>query len=593
MPDPTPTTSPATSPAVPLPPWAKDLITQYESHAASQFILAGNVADLMLIPPAVNGGMVKAEPKPDDKPRLGTLTDFVTATLLPRFDVVVHYDLGNGIRVERGGEIVSQWPTFKSTPTVPREPRLAVEYLTAYFRYLANLRLMGQKPVHVALFVKSAALVAPAVRGSTDYNLSSLALTIREWANEPLLTSHPLATFLVTENTADLHPLLVNNPRTARLTVPLPTPDELERTLRVLAPSYPVALGDLAKDPAKPAAALAGTTIAAVEAMLKARQHLAKPIADADLADIKKQMIEKDTAGLIEFIKPDRTLDDLHGMEKVKAHLRQDIALWKNNDLAALPMGYLICGPVGTGKTYMVECLAGSAGVPVVKLKNFRDRWVGSTEANLETIFRLLKALGRCIVFIDEADQALGKRQADSGDSGVGGRVYSMFAEEMSNTRHRGKIMWVLASSRPDLIEVDLKRPGRVDVKIPLLPTTTPAESWGLIRALAKKRAVDLPKELPTDLEALMPLRLTPGAAEALSVKLYRLVRTAPPDSAGKPADILHMLKDALDDYMPPVPPEVMQFQIDLAVREASDLEFVPEPLRPASNLAPGALRGG
>lgn len=46
-------------------------------------------------------------------------------------------------------------------------------------------------------------------------------------------------------------------------------------------------------------------------------------------------------------------------------------------------MGYLLCGPVGTGKTYAVECLAGEAGVPVVKISNFRDRWVGSTEGNL------------------------------------------------------------------------------------------------------------------------------------------------------------------------------------------------------------------
>ncbi len=45
--------------------------------------------------------------------------------------------------------------------------------------------------------------------------------------------------------------------------------------------------------------------------------------------------------------------------------------------------------------TYLVECLAGEAGVPVVKLKNFRDKWVGSTESNLERIFRLIAALAK------------------------------------------------------------------------------------------------------------------------------------------------------------------------------------------------------
>ena len=110
----------------------------------------------------------------------------------------------------------------------------------------------------------------------------------------------------------------------------------------------------------------------------------------------KKQLVENDCNGLIEFIESTRTLNDFQGQDKDKAWLRQEIKVWQASDIAAMPKGYLLCGPVGTGKTYMVECLAGEAGVPVVKLKNFRDKWVGSTEGNLERIFRLLQALGRC-----------------------------------------------------------------------------------------------------------------------------------------------------------------------------------------------------
>jgi hypothetical protein len=57
---------------------------------------------------------------------------------------------------------------------------------------------------------------------------------------------------------------------------------------------------------------------------------------------------------------------------------------------------------------------------------------------------------------IDEADQALGKRDCGSNDWGLSGRVDSMVAKEMSDSSN--KIVWVLASSRPDLIEIDLKR---------------------------------------------------------------------------------------------------------------------------------------
>jgi SpoVK/Ycf46/Vps4 family AAA+-type ATPase len=247
------------------------------------------------------------------------------------------------------------------------------------------------------------------------------------------------------------------------------------------------------------------------------------------------------------------------------------VTLWNANDLKALPMGYLLCGPIGTGKTFLVECLAGEAGVPVVKLKNFRDKWIGSSEGNLEKILRLIRALGRCLVFIDEADQTLGRRESGPGDGGLSGRLYSMIAQEMSDTSNRGKVIWVLASSRPDLIEVDLKRPGRIDLKVPILPTTTQAESAGLIAALARRYELTLTSDELKDLN--LPLMLTPGAAEALVVKAYRVARTE--NVAGGKA-----MAQALVDYQNPVPEDILEKQMRMAVREATDLSFVPESLR-------------
>jgi len=272
--------------------------------------------------------------------------------------------------------------------------------------------------------------------------------------------------------------------------------------------------------------------------------------------------------------------------DKVKDWLRQDIKLWRQSDIAAMPKGYLLCGPVGTGKTFMVECLAGEARVPVVKLKNFRDKWVGSTEGNLERIFRLLQALRRCYVFVDEADQAIGRRDSGGSDSGVSGRIYSMLAEEMGSSTSRGKLIWILASSRPDLIEVDLKRPGRIDVKIPLFPTTTPRESFDLIRTLCTKRGVSIQDSDFGPLETLVPLLLTPGAAESLAVKIYRQVRTSQ-------CSPLEALRTCLTDYQTPVPIETLEFQIRLAVSEASDLEFVPSVFRDPKSLSSSLVAGG
>ncbi len=330
------------------------------------------------------------------------------------------------------------------------------------------------------------------MQGGFDYDLAALATLVRDWSSDALLTSHTIATFLVTENINDLHPLLVNNPKTARIKIALPAPDELTRAFNVMASQYPVALEEYSGKLDAIASQLTGSTLGAVEIMLKTKQHAKQKIVPDDLVKLRKQLVEQDCSGLIEFVESQRTLDDIYGQENVKAWLRQDIALWRKGDVEAMPKGYLLCGPVGTGKTFMVECLAGEAGVPVVKLKNFRDKWVGSTEGNLEKIFRLLQALGRCYVFVDEADQAIGRRDSGANDSGISGRIYSMLAEEMGSSKSRGKLIWILASKRPDLIEVDLKRPGRVDVKIPLFPTSEPRESFELIRTWCKRRGVEI-----------------------------------------------------------------------------------------------------
>ncbi len=542
--------------------WTKELIEFYESNATSQFILHGNVSDRFVLP--AKGG---------DDAKLSGLADFLEEVLLPGFDVVLSYDLGNGVRVEKGGDVFGQWPTFKENQHLPRKPREAMEFITHFLRYCANLKKIRKGSTQVAVIIKAAHLVFPAVRGGWNFDLNAMALLARDWSMDSLLAGLNQATFLVAENLNDLHPLIVNNPRTHQVQIPLPSSRLLADAFGIVVKTYPTALSEYKDALEKPAAQLTGATLSAVEGLLKTREYRREALVDEDLADLKKDLVERDCNGLIEFIESTRTLDDVYGQEAVKEWIRQDIELWRQNDVSAMPMGYLLCGPVGTGKTYMVECLAGEAGVPVVKFKNFRDRWVGSTEGNLEKIFSLLHALGRCVVFIDEADQALGRRDAGSGDSGVSGRVYSMMAKEMSDSANRGKILWILASSRPDLIEVDLKRPGRVDVKIPLFPSTTEEEGFHLIRALCKKQKVDLPKESLDELKPMIPKLVTPGAAESLAIKVYRMIKT-------RGLSPVEALKDCLKDYQNPVPHEILEAQIDMAVEEASDLRFVPEMFR-------------
>jgi hypothetical protein len=535
------------------PPWATDLYVAFESGASGQFILYGNVHDRL----AVGGRLVNIE-------------RYIQDELLSGFDVIFSYDLGNGLTVERGGERLAQWVP-SALRTMPQDPLGAIRFISRYGRFLGNMTAIGRdEVVQVAVIIRGADQLLPA--DGNGYEHGSLTSLVREWGSGAPFTQLPFVSLLIADNLNDLEPLVAFAPQSTLVRIPLPCAAELQAAVTLLQKEFTHTIPK-GTDLASLAAAMTGVSVSTLQQLTKIRAHNKQELRSTDFAALKKEMVERDAPGLVEFIESKRTLEDYHGQDALKQWLRQDVILWRANDLKALPMGYLLCGPIGTGKTFLVECLAGEVGVPVVKLKNFRDKWVGSSEGNLEKILRLIRALGRCIVFVDEADQTLGRRESAPGDSGLSGRLYSMIAQEMSDTANRGKVIWVLASSRPDLIEVDLKRPGRIDLKVPILPTTTKAESGGLIAALARRYELTIEDGELQQLESKLPLMLTPGAAEALVVKTYRIARTG-----NVPGGIA--LARALEDYQNPLPEDVLEKQMRMAVREATDLSFVPESLR-------------
>src|SRR5678815_1286821 len=213
---------------------------------------------------------------------------------------------------------------------------------------------------------------------------------------------------------------------------------------------------------------------------------------------LKKRLLERQCRGLLEFIEPRWTLDTVVGHDAAKARLREDAALLKRGALDTLPMGYLLCGPVGTGKSFLAQCVSGEIGVPCVILKNFRSKYVGETEGNLERVLSVLRAMGPVVVVVDEADVALGGREAD-GDSGTSSRVFGMIASQMGDTQYRGQIIWILMTSRPELLPVDLKRQGRAEVHIPLFYPQDEAELKQMFLSMARKNKLTLAADaLPT-----------------------------------------------------------------------------------------------
>lgn len=552
---------------VEYPQWAKDIIRLYKASAYNQFLVSGNVNDIFMLPDGT----------------IGTLDDFFLNHMFDPFDVVLTYDIGNGIQCVKGAGIFN--PENKSL-AYSKTPRSAIESFTEFFRYVTNAAALTKNNRHVAVIIRNTQLVAPNVQG-LSYDLNALASLIKEWSTKSEFVRNCIATFLIAENVNDLHPILVGNDHAARIAVPLPSVSELTTYLDVIGSKYSDALNGWKS--AELAQQLVGVQLFELDSLLKQRSFDKAALGKTDLVKMRKAIIEKQSDGLIEFIESDRTLDDLIGMDEAKKCVRRYIALWNAGDIRSIPMGILFAAPVGVGKNFFVECIAGEAGIPVVMVKNFRSKWVGDTESKQEKIIRLIRALGRCFVFFDEADATLGKRNSGDGDSGLSQRIYSVWATEMSNSKNRGKIVWILASSRADQIEIDLKRPGRVDVMIPLFPSAKPEEGYAMLKGLCKRESIDLPEDAfeklshyePTPTVTgitpervnLIPQWLTAGAAESLAKKIYAKVKT---ENMG----VMDAVIDCLRDYRPPIPMSRLEEQIVIAANHTSDIEFIPEVFR-------------
>jgi hypothetical protein len=551
-----------------LPAWAAEMRDLFRSGSAAQFLLHGNVFDVV----------------PSDG-KLLSVPAFLEQVMFASYDVVLRYDRSRGVRATRGADDWGDWlhnalGREASTPALTREPGAALELIDRYLLRTLNLQALPGAPAgtprRIAVIIEFAEFVVP--RGDAVHlggPFAANTVKVLGWANDPAIVQSNIVTVLLSEGLHDLNELVVENPHAAALHIPLPDEPAMQAYVSTLAATQ---FPDLAAKSDVPLETLATrlTGLSRVGARTAMAMALGndRRITSAWLGEIKKDLIEREGQGLLDFVESSFTLDNVAGHEAVKAWLREDMTLLKKGALRALPMGYLIAGRIGTGKTFLVQCWAGDLGIPCVVFKNFRDRWVGATESNLEKIFAILRALGQVVVFVDEADQAAGKREGGDGDSGLSGRVYSMLAKEMSDTRNRGRIVWVFATSRPDLLEVDLKRQGRLDVHIPLFPPETPEEREALLLAIARKLKFPLTAgDLPpfTDIPPLGGNEL-----EGVLVRALRIHELSEEPRRG----IKDVLADVLKEVRPNPHTRKLEYMDLVAVKECTDVRFLPDRFR-------------
>ena len=603
-----------------LPIWADEIRRRYLRGESSQFVLYGNVHDLILDDP--DGSSDKKSP--DE--RLLLLPEFLTKVLLDKKNLVALYNVSTGVRVVKG-----KLPAGYDELILNKEPAKVLPLLE-------RLLLTTQG---AAVVVEYADTVAP--NGETSFSTvddRAAVVTLQRWSTLPALDKNDSVVFLLVENLSELHSKLVANPRVATVQIPIPgsaeraallrhinpemPSDELEMMAEVtaglkiiqisgiLAPSDPgpeddtdrirfitELLGGGAKG-AERASKLAQITRGMPRGEIRrliAPDGPPTPAADGDtrvevlrlIAARKREIIERECYSLIEFVEPKHGFDVVGGMDEVKHDLTLIAKNIREGRRNRVPMGLLFTGPMGTGKTFVAEAFAKESGLTAIKLKNFRSKWVGATEGNLERILQVIKAIGQVLVIIDECDRAFGNQGEE--DGGTSSRVIARIKEFMSDTSNRGRVLFVLMSNRPDKVDIDLKRAGRLDRKIPFFYPQTTAEVETIVKAQFRKNRVSNELQFPEQREELLPIiGMSNADIEALVLlsseyASQRAEAAAPTPGAAAPTPgtpvkeepvILDDLRRAARDYLPPRDLDMLEFMELLAVFEASNRRMLP-----------------
>lgn len=548
------------------PDWAKELAKKYLGRNLNQFILHGNVHDMV----RVN----------NDSAKFQRLKSFLSDDFFGARDIVIFYDRASGIyfRDQKSQADFNQALAGRDSiagteysKKLPKDPVGAFSVLEQYFRS----RLDQRKSI--ALIIDYAETIVPMNEagsiGSEDRNALVYLL---KWAHDPLFLASDFTIALLTENLSDLNKTLTQHPFSSDIRIPLP--DEAGRMHFLEQWEGEKSFTDISKvEKHVMAQMMAGLGYIKLQGILSSAVENGETITFDSLTKVKKELIEAEAYGLLEFVSVSQTLDSVAGHTNVKKHLRAAVQALQAGRRDVIPMGYLICGPVGTGKTFLVTCFSGEVGIPMVKLKNFRSQWQGVTEGNLEKILNLLRAMSPVAVMIDEADAYLGNRNA-SGDSGVSSRVFSQIATFMSDTDNRGKIIWFLMTARPDLMPIDLKRQGRAEEHIALFPPETEEERVELFEVMKKKTELQMKEnEVP---KSIRKGKITYSGADMEAALTRAKFRAA---AEGDVKVSPEVLEQVFEDFLPPTYPEEVELQTLSAVVECTSKALLPDRFRNVS----------
>lgn len=188
------------------------------------------------------------------------------------------------------------------------------------------------------------------------------------------------------------------------------------------------------------------------------------------------------------------SLSDVAGMTDVRERLELAfLGPLRNPELRSLygkslRGGLLLYGPPGCGKTFLARAVAGELGAAffAVGLSDVLDMWLGQSEQRLHRIFEAARRSAPCVVFLDEID-ALGQKRSHLRHSAGRNVVNQLLAELDGASSENDGVFVLAATNHPWDVDTALRRPGRLDRTVLVLPPDEPARAAILRRCLRER----------------------------------------------------------------------------------------------------------
>ncbi|MCR4436504.1 MAG: ATP-binding protein [Clostridiales bacterium] len=441
------------------------------------------------------------------------------------------------------------------------------------------------KNTKMALFIDHVEKIIPSgdMAGMTLEERMTL-IWLCEWSVSPKISSVGSTIFMMTDNLADVsREVLKSSFKVEPVLVELPGEKDRRDYIEYLIKDKNIKTDISIDEFAKLSSGLSKKSIKDIK--LKAEAE-GIPITFEFIKEKKHSVLQKEYGDVLEFIYPEISFEDIGGMERAKNYLLKNIVdPILHGDLRRVPMGILLCGPSGTGKTLLVSALAKASGFNCVKIDMSRilGQYVGESEKNFKKCLLGAQSQQPVIVFVDEIDTAF--RRGESGDSGVSRNIFSEFLQFTGNTNNRGKVIFIAATNRPDLLDPALKRAGRFDKKIPiLLPDVE--ERAEIFKIMIKKYGFE------TDITDFMPFaqqteNYTGAEIETVVRKAYELANEDEVEGNLLSSEILN---EAVKRCRPST--QQVEFMTMLAIRECDDKDLLPEKYKDVADEKGGTVQG-